>query len=39
VAAVLGTTSLADDTGLAVFVTGAGTGAAGLKLVLYYRVV
>lgn len=31
-----GTTGLADDTGLAVFVTGAGTGAAGLKLIIYY---
>jgi sugar lactone lactonase YvrE len=31
-----GTVGLDDDTGLAVFVTGAGTGAAGLKIVVYY---
>jgi hypothetical protein len=31
-----GTVGLADDTGLAFFVTGAGTGAAGLKVVIYY---
>jgi hypothetical protein len=27
---------LADDTGMAIFVTGAGTAAAGLKVILYY---
>ena len=31
-----GTVGLADDTGLAFFVTGAGTGAAVLKVVIYY---
>ena len=31
-----GTVGLADDTGLAFFVTGAGTSAAGLKVVIYY---
>ena len=30
------TNGLADDTGLAFFVTGAGTGAAGLKVIIYY---
>jgi hypothetical protein len=30
--------SIADDTGLAFFITGAGTGAAGLKVVMYYAV-
>jgi hypothetical protein len=30
--------SIADDTGLAFFITGAGTGAAGLKVVIYYAV-
>jgi hypothetical protein len=30
------TAGLSDDTGMGIFVTGAGTGAAGLKLILYY---
>jgi hypothetical protein len=32
------TTGLADDTGLAVFITSAGTGSAGLKIFIYYHV-
>jgi hypothetical protein len=33
------TAGLSDDTGMAFFVTGAGAGAAGLKVILYYCVV
>jgi hypothetical protein len=33
------TTGLLDDSGLALFVTSAGTGASGLKVILYYSVV
>lgn len=36
-AAVLSTTSIADDTQITVDVDGAGTGARGLKITLYYR--
>ena len=32
------TTGIADDSGFAVFITGAGTGSAGLKLNLYYTI-
>ena len=36
-AAVLSTTSIADDTQITIDVDGAGTGARGLKITLYYR--
>jgi hypothetical protein len=32
-------TGLVDNTGLAIFVTGAGTGASGAKVIIYYTVV
>jgi hypothetical protein len=38
ITAAANSTGLADDTGLSVFITSAGTGAAGLKLVIYYSV-
>jgi hypothetical protein len=33
------TAGLSDDTGMGIFVTGAGTGAAGAKVILYYCVI
>jgi hypothetical protein len=39
ITAAANSTGLADDTGLAIFVSSAGTGAAGLKLVIYYCIV